>query len=268
MDAPVYHLESVVHSRSELENFDGPLDLILSLLSKNKMEIQDIQISLILEQYFAWMEQRKALDLEIASEFVTMASYLVYIKTRMLLSINEEEAHSEMEELIASLEARQRSEAYARVKLVIPELGGRFEHGRNLITKPPETVTPDKTYRYQHRPADLLGAMRRLYEAGAERAIPVQSAFEGIVGREPYPVTEKAREILNRLVLFSVTRFRSLFLGSRSRSELVATFLAVLELCKSRRVRLAGTDDACTITMVETEEPEEEGETELSADSY
>lgn len=268
MEAPVYHLESVVHSRSELENFDGPLDLILSLLSKNKMEIQDIQISLILEQYFAWMEQRKALDLEIASEFVTMASYLVYIKTRMLLSINDEEAHSEIEELIASLEARQRSEAYARIKLVTSELGGRFEQGRNLITKQPETVAPDKTYRYQHKPADLLKAMGRLYEAGAERAVPVQTMFEGIVGREPYPVTEKAREILNRLVLFSVTRFRSLFLGSRSRSELVATFLAVLELCKSRRVRLAGTDDTCTVTIVETEEPEEEGETELSADSY
>lgn len=262
MDAPVYHLEGVVHSRSELENFDGPLDLILSLLSKNRMEIQDIRVSLILEQYLAWMEQRKALDLEVASEFVAMASYLVYVKTRMLLSMNEEEAHSELEDLIASLEARQRSEAYARVKLVTPELGRRFAQGRDQITKQPEALAPDKAYRYRHSPGDLLRAMGRLYEAGAERASPAQSAFEGIVGREPYPVTEKAREILSRLVLFSVTRFRSLFLGSRSRSEVVATFLAVLELCKSRRVRLAGTDSACTITMVQ-EEPEEEAEAAL-----
>ncbi|MCD7917383.1 MAG: segregation/condensation protein A [Clostridiales bacterium] len=267
METPVYHLEGVVHTRSELENFDGPLDLILSLLSKNKMEIQDIQISLILDQYFAWMEQRKALDLDVASEFVTMASHLVYIKTRMLLSINDEEAQSEMEELIASLEARQRSEAYARVQLVVPQLEARFEQGRNYITKPPETIAPDRTYRYQHRPEDLLNAMKRLYEAGAEPVRPPQEMLSGIVGREPYPVTEKAKEILDRLILFSVTRFKSLFLGSKTRSELVATFLAVLELCKSRKIRLAGTDDNCTVTVIHAEDLEDDW-TELSADSY
>ena len=69
MDAPIYHLEKVVKARSEdLEDFTGPLDLILALLSKNKMEIQDIQISVILDQYLAWMEQRKRLDLEVASD--------------------------------------------------------------------------------------------------------------------------------------------------------------------------------------------------------
>lgn len=267
METPVYHLEGVVHTRSELENFDGPLDLILSLLSKNKMEIQDIQISLILDQYFAWMERRKALDLDVASEFVTMASHLVYIKTRMLLSINDEEAQSEMEELIASLEARQRSEAYAKVQLVMPQLESRFEQGRNYITKEPEHIAPDKTYRYQHKPEDLRKAMQRLYEAGAEPVRPAQEMLSGIVGREPYPVTEKAREILDRLVLFSVTRFKALFLGSRSRSELVATFLAVLELCKSRKIRLAGTDDSCTVTVIHAEDLEDD-RTELSADAY
>ena len=91
----------------DLEDFNGPLDLILSLLSKNKMEIKDIQISLILDQYMAWMDKRKKLDLEVASEFVTMAAHLVYIKTRMLLSVGDEEVLSEMEQLIASLEERK-----------------------------------------------------------------------------------------------------------------------------------------------------------------
>ena len=104
-----------------MEDFNGPLDLILHLLSKNKMEIKDIQISLILDQYLAWMDQRKRLDLEVASEFVTMAAQLVFIKTRMLLSIHDEEALSEMEQLIASLEEHQRHESFARVKAVIPE---------------------------------------------------------------------------------------------------------------------------------------------------
>lgn len=269
MEGPVYHLEGVVRTRSEAENFDGPLDLILSLLSKNKMEIQDIQISLILDQYFAWMEQRRELDLDVASEFVTMASHLVYIKTRMLLSIHDEEARSEIDELIASLEARQRSEAYARVKLAAPALEERFARGRDYLPKPPEPLPPDKTYRYCHRPSDLLKALRRLYEAGGEQpSAPASRMLEGIVGREPYPVTEKAREILSRLMLFAVTRFRSLFLGAHSRSELVATFLAVLELCKGHKVRLAGTDDSCTVVLVHEGEAEEDGKTELSPDAY
>ena len=74
--------------------FEGPLDLILYLLGRNKMEIQDISISLICDQYMAWLARRQELDLEVASEFVTMASQLVYIKTRMLLSIEDEEARA------------------------------------------------------------------------------------------------------------------------------------------------------------------------------
>ena len=87
LDSPVYKLESVVHNRTaeELEDFEGPLDLILFLLSKNKIEIQDIPIALILEQYLAYLEQRREMDLEIASEFITMAAHLMFIKTRMLL---------------------------------------------------------------------------------------------------------------------------------------------------------------------------------------
>ena len=101
MDGPIYHLERVVKVKTEdLEDFVGPLDLILHLLNKNKMEIKDIQISLILDQYLEWMDQRKRLDLEVASEFVTMAAHLVFIKTRMLLSIHDEEAISEMEQLM------------------------------------------------------------------------------------------------------------------------------------------------------------------------
>ena len=87
-----------------LQDFEGPLDLILFLLSKNKIEIQDIPIALILDQYLAYLEKRQQMDLEVASEFVTMAAHLMYIKTRMLLSIEDEEAQNEMDELIKSLE--------------------------------------------------------------------------------------------------------------------------------------------------------------------
>ena len=80
MDSPIYRLEGIVKAKEEnMEDFVGPLDLILHLLSKNKLEIKDIQISLILDQYLAWMAQRRELDLEVASEFITMASHLIYI---------------------------------------------------------------------------------------------------------------------------------------------------------------------------------------------
>ena len=129
-----------------MEDFVGPLDLILHLLSKNKMEIKDIQIALILDQYLEWMAQRRELDLEVASDFVSMASHLVYIKTRMLLSIHDEEAMSEMEQLIATLEAHQRNENYLKIKAVAPALDGLYQVGRDYLTKVPEAVQADKIY--------------------------------------------------------------------------------------------------------------------------
>ena len=266
MESPIFHLEKVVKAKAEdMEDFVGPLDLILHLLSKNKMEIKDIQISLILDQYLEWMDQRKSMDLEVASEFVTMASHLIFIKTRMLLSIHDEEALSEMEQLIASLEAHQRNENYVKIKAVIPQLSDCYSFGRDYITKAPEHVPVDKSYRYVHQPQDILRAMLSALERSDNKLPPPVSAFRGIVGREPYPVADKAAEILDRLTRFGVTRFRTLFKGNRSRSEIVATFIAVLELCKAKRLHLAGTEEDCTVTC--TAETEESA-LEFTADTY
>lgn len=251
MDAPIYHLEQVVHTKAEMEDFNGPLDLILHLLSKNKMEIKDIQISLILEQYLQWMDRRKEMDLEVASEFVTMAAHLVYIKTRMLLSIQDEEAVSEMEQLIASLEEHQRHENYDRLKKIIPALDRRFRIGRDYIPRQPEPLPKDRTYRYVHKPEDLVNAMKEIYARGNELASPPVRAFDGIVGHEPYPVADKVKEVLSRVLHSGITCFRNLFRGNRSRSEIVATFLAVLELCKGNRISLSGNGSDCTITGTE-----------------
>lgn len=262
MEAPIYRLEGVVKAKEELlTDFVGPLDLILHLLSKNKMEIKDIQISLILEQYLEWMNRRKEMDLEVASEFITMASHLVFIKTRMLLSINDEEAISEMEQLIASLEAHQRNENYLKVKAVVPQLQSRFERGRDLICKQPEPLQADKSYRYVHKKEDLLKAMDSVLSRSDRKLPPPVAAFQGIVGREVYPVAEKAGEILRRLIDFGVTGFRALFRGNRTRSEVVATFLAVLELCKANRILLSGDQNDCTVTYTASS-PESEGKGE------
>ena len=240
MEEPRYHLDGVVHARAEtLEDFDGPLDVILLLLSKNKIEIQDISISSILEQYLAYLDEMKRMDMEIASEFIAMASYLMVIKTKMLLSLSErEEALSEMELLIRSLEERQRKEALDQVRTAVSFLEDRNGLGSCCLTKEPEPVRLDKTYRYRHDPADLVRAMALLAERSERMLPPPKSSFEGIVGREPYPVTKKAAEILRKLIVGGVTRFKKLFAGSRSRSEVVATFLALLELCRQKSVAL------------------------------
>ena len=170
---------------------------------------------------------------------------------------------SEMEQLIASLEAHQRSEDYLKVKAVVPALDGRYQIGRDYLTKVPEAVQPDRVYRYVHDKGDLLKAMNAVLGRLDNKLPPPVSAFQGIVGREPYPVADKAGEIIKRLATFGVTRFRALFQGSRSRSEVVATFLAVLELCKNRRLLLAGTETDCTVTSTQ-----EEGAVEFTSENY
>ena len=258
MDNPIFKLEKVVQTRNEaMEDFEGPLDLILFLLSKNKIEIQDIPIALILEQYLAYLEQRQQMDLEVASEFITMAAHLMYIKTRMLLSLEDEEAQSEMDALIKSLEERQRGESYSKIKQLTEKLGPMSEFGRNVITRNPEPMERGKIYEYDQEPADLVIAMQEVIDRQGQPVPPPTKDFAEIVKREPYSVENKAKEILSRLKSGGITRFLLLFRGSKSRSELVATFMAVLELCRSRMIRLAGSSADCTVTW-ESDEPEDE----------
>ena len=174
MDNPIFKLEGVVHERSAetLQDFEGPLDLILFLLSKNKIEIQDIPIALILEQYLAYLEQRKQLDLEVASEFITMAAHLMYIKTRMLLSIEDEEAQNEMEQLIQSLKERQQKDTYLRIRTLTETLGPMSEFGRNTMTKNPEPMERGKIYEYDHEKADLVLAMQSIFDRAEKLAPP------------------------------------------------------------------------------------------------
>ena len=240
MSEPQYRLEGIVHTRSEvMEDFEGPLDVIFLLLSKNKIEIQDVSITAILEQYLAYLDEMKRLDMEIASEFITMASHLMLIKTKMLLSAAEAaEAESELDLLRQSLIERQRKEAIEQIRLAISVLEPRNEVGRCVFTKQPEPLRRDNTYRYKHVPEDLLHALDEISERNQRRLPPPTVNFKGIVGKEPYPVTRKATEIMRTLVLRGIEKLKNLFKGNRSRSEIVATFLAILELCKTNSVSL------------------------------
>ena len=259
MEEPRYHLENVVHARADsLEDFDGPLDVILLLLSKNKIEIQDISITSILEQYLAYLDEMKRMDMEIASEFIAMASHLMLIKTKMLLSAAEqEEALSEMELLIQSLQERQRKEAYDTIKTASRFLEERNELGLGLFPKDPEPFERDRTYRYRHEPEDLIRAFAAIEDRSQKRLPPPAASFQGIVGREPYPVTKKSAELLKKLLLRGVQKFRQLFKGSRSRSEIVATFLAVLELCRINSVALVERGGETAVRLIKVPDGEE-----------
>ena len=210
MDGPIYHLERVVKVKAEdLEDFVGPLDLILHLLNKNNM-----------------------------------AAQLVFIKSRMLLSIHDEEALSEMEQLIATLEAHQRNESYLKIREVIPQLDRRYSVGRDCLTKAPEAIRPNRSYRYVHPKEDLRRAIQAVLSRAGHKMPPPVSAFQGIVGREPYPVAEKASELLQRLLHLGVARFRALFRG----------------------LRLAGTAEDCTVTCAGPGEETGPGTTEGTED--
>ena len=239
---PQYRLEGIVRTRSdEMEDFQGPLDVIFLLLSKNKIEIQDVSITAILEQYLAYLDEMKRLDMEIASEFITMASHLMLIKTKMLLSAAEQaEAETELDLLRQSLIERQRKDAVEQIRMAIAELEPRNEIGRCIFTKDPEPLRRDMTYQYKHEPMDLLRALDAIAERSNRQLPPPTGNFKGIVGKEPYPVGRKSGEVLRQLLLRGVERLKNLFRGNRSRSEVVATFLSILELCKIGSVTLEG----------------------------
>ncbi len=240
MAEPQYKLEGIIHTQTEdREDFQGPLDVIFLLLSKNKIEIQDVSITAILEQYLAYLDEMKRMDMQIASEFITMASHLMLIKTKMLLSAAEQaEAESELDLLRQSLIERRRKEAMEQIRSAVAQLEPRNEIGRCLFTKEPEPLRKDSTYRYKHNVLDLLRALDTIAERNQRQLPPPTANFKGIVAKEPYPVTRKAGEVLRQLVLRGVERLKSLFRGNKSRSEIVATFLAILELCKTNSVVL------------------------------
>ena len=247
MENPNFYLEGVVHDKDEMQDFEGPLSLILQLLSKNKIEIRDISISDILDQYLAWLQAAQSMDLEIASEFVQMASQLLYIKTRTLLASDEEEV-SELELLMSSLEQLKARDVFASVQQVVPELKKAAEQGILYFAKLPEPLPKLGTeYEYRHEPVDLLKAMYRIYARGGRAAPPDMTAK--VPRRIVYSVRDKSLQILNRLRTGSAD-LGQLYRECSSRSEIVATFVSVLELCSIGSVHIEREGGSYTLSFV------------------
>ena len=226
---PTYFLEGIIHDKSEMADFEGPLSLILLLLSKNKIEIRDIKISEILDQYLEYLNAMEKLDLEIASEFVQMASYLLYIKTRMLLT--EEKEVTELEQLKCK-------DTYAAVKTVTPMLEAAAQTGLHYLSRPPEPLPKSAgEYRYRIEQADLLRALLSVFTRGGAAATDAlqMAAPKRIV----YSVRDKCRTLIDELRERGSMSLNALYSQCTSRSEIVATFLSVLELCSLGHLMLS-----------------------------
>ena len=241
MENPSFFLEGVVKEKNELQDFEGPLSLILMLLSKNKIEIRDIKISEILDQYLEYLAQMQSMDLEIASEFVQMASHLLYIKTKTLLTSDDEEV-SELEVLMASLEQLKCKDVYNAVRQVTPELKQASELGLLYFSKLPEPLPKTaKEYEYRHEPVDLLKALASVYMRGGKTP-ELESFSSAVPKRIVYSIRDKSRQILSRISGSSVT-LKGLYAECRSRSEVVATFMSVLELCSMGNIHISRSGD-------------------------
>jgi len=245
MENPTFRLEGVVRARDETEDFEGPLTLILQLLSKNKIEIQDIRISSLLDQYMAYLERMKEMDLDIASEFVAMASYLVYIKARVLLSAGEEP--SELEELKESLERLRCRDTYGRIRAVTEKFSEMYMRGGGMMVKPPEYLPASAEYRYTHEKKDILDAMLRVLSR-EEAIAAIEEKPLAIPRRIVYSVPEKTEEILELLASSGTMSVRKLIGRGKSRTEVVATFIALLELCSQGRVGISGDGDELSVS--------------------
>lgn len=220
----------------KLEHFEGPLDLLLTLVKKNKVSIYDIPISVILEQYLAVVQEMQEMDLEVSSEFLVLAATLLQIKSRMLLPKTEEETEEEdpREELV------RRLLEYKKVKEAAEYLRPRQSIGAAMFFKVPDAIErPPAEWSYAGMtPENLIAAYKRAYQKLERRQPPPKQSFHGIVGHEKVSVREKVSGIWKKLINKSRMKFKELFHGVKSRPEAVASFLAVLELIKLKKIRI------------------------------
>lgn len=230
----------------KLEVFEGPLDLLLHLISKNKLNIYDISICDLLDQYMdhihAWQEQ----NMEIASEFLEMASRLVYIKSASLLP-KPEEAEQLTDQLAGELLEYQTCRQLAAM------LAQRTE-GFDCMVREPAKVEPDQTYLLTHEPPLLVHYYLAAVGRGLRRLPPPETHFTPLVKKTVISVSSRIVYVLRHLFGGKKMKLKALFSRSHSRSEAVATFLAVLELIRERRVYL---DDSDELAMVEGAEQHE-----------
>ncbi len=216
-----------------LDQFEGPLDLLLTLIQKNKVNISDIPISLICDQYVEYIAEAQKLDMDVAAEFLVMASELMLIKSKMLLPRTEEEREDPRAQLTdALLRYQQAKEAVAKLSPLYAYYSGR-------MVKDTDEITVDKTFVQDQDVTALCSAVRRIiaYNNALEHA--ANTAFTPMISKPIIPVEIKIVTILKQVEERGAASLEELIIGEATLPDLIASFLGVLELVKIRKLLIA-----------------------------
>lgn len=216
----------------KLDQFEGPLDLLLTLISKNKIDIDDIPIFELCEQYMEYINAEENRNIEIASEFLVMASELMLIKSRMLLPKREEDDDPRADLASAVLEYQRTKLAAAKMNLLYATYGLR-------MVKEQDEISVDKTYVAPHDAALLSKALARALSEANLRDDRAVEKFEPIVKQASVPVSYGVSELIGAIRHGGVLYLDDFFASSQSRSEIIAKFMAVLELLRRGYVVLS-----------------------------
>lgn len=225
----------------KLDVFEGPLDLLLNLIAKNKLNIYDIPIAELLEQYMAQIHEMQAADMDVASEFLEMAARLVHIKSVSLLPKKEEEAALKQELTGQLLEYQQCKEAAMRLRERV-SLDG--------IVRAQADIPADLTYKRHHKPQELLSAyLSMLGKKKPPEPQKPEDTISKLITRRVVSVASQIVFVLRSLWKKRHVSLKELFCGKNDPSERVAAFLAVLELVKDKRLRVDGDGEDCEIKL-------------------
>ncbi len=214
----------------KVQDFEGPLDVLLTLISKNKMNIYDIEISLLLEQYMQQIDLMNQFDMDVASEFLEMAARLVHIKTVSLLPKHEEEEKELKRELTGQLLE------YKECKEIAALLSQMMNFNR--LIREPEKIPVDMRYSLNHAPELLLKAYMNAAGRGKKYLPPQEERFKELVVRRFVSVSSQVSVIFEALSRDKKIDLQKFFETKHDSSERVAAFLAVLELVKEKKIRI------------------------------
>lgn len=225
----------------KLDVFEGPLDLLLNLIAKNKLNIYDIPIAELLEQYMAQIHEMQAADMDVASEFLEMAARLVHIKSVSLLPKKEEDAALKQELTGQLLEYQQCKEAAMRL---------RERFSLDSIVRAQADIPADLTYKRHHKPQELLSAyLSMLGKKKPPEPQKPEDTISKLITRRVVSVASQIVFVLRSLWKKRHVSLKELFRGKNDPSERVAAFLAVLELVKDKRLRVDGDGEDCEIKL-------------------
>jgi len=214
-----------------LPDFEGPLDVLLHLISKHKLDLYNVNITVLIDQYLDYVAQSEAMDMELTGDFLEMASRLVYMKSVMLLPKHEEEKE------VLKAELQGQLIEYHICKQKAAQMKEMYENTSVFVRQPMPGVV-DLTYRRVHSPEVLPHALDVLQGKILRKQAPPKTSFTGIVSRRVVSVTSKIIFVLRSLSRKAHVTFDSLFDKKREKTENVATFLAVLELIRGKRIHM------------------------------